>query len=124
VLNGNAIESEATRKSRIQDGVRSVMAEIMQIGRIFQGRYVWRGNVKVYLPFIEEGTICSFTFYIFYAQKCINCRNLLIYDISIYMCIFKNINLILTVVECRHWQVVLGSTFLEKERYFHICPRS
>jgi hypothetical protein len=33
----------------------SVMAEIMQIGRIFQGRYVWRGNVKVYFLFIEEG---------------------------------------------------------------------
>jgi hypothetical protein len=31
------------------------MAEIMQIGRIFQGRYVWRGNVKVYFLFIEEG---------------------------------------------------------------------
>jgi hypothetical protein len=55
VLNGNAIESEATRKSRIQDGVCSVMAEIMQIGRIFQDRYVWRGNVKVYFLFIEEG---------------------------------------------------------------------
>jgi hypothetical protein len=55
VLNGNVIESEATRKSRIQDDVRSVMAKIMQIGRIFQGRYVWRGNVKVYFLFIEEG---------------------------------------------------------------------
>ena len=55
MLNGNVIESEATRKSRIQDDVRSVMAKIMQIGRIFQGRYVWRGNVKVYFLFIEEG---------------------------------------------------------------------
>ena len=27
----------------------------MQIGMIFQGRYVWRGNVKVYFLFIEEG---------------------------------------------------------------------
>jgi hypothetical protein len=47
-----------------------VMAEIMQIGRNFQGHYVWRGNVKVYFLFIEEeyeGS--SFTFYIFYAQK-------------------------------------------------------
>ena len=71
---------------------------------------------------LKKGTkVCSFTFYIFYAQKCINCRNLLIY---VNMCIFKNINLNLTVVKCRHWQVVLGSTFLEKERYFHIWPRS
>ena len=45
----------------------------MQIGRIFQGRYVWRGNVKVYFLFIEEGYEgMSFTFHIFYAQKCIN----------------------------------------------------
>jgi hypothetical protein len=82
VLNGNAIESEATRKSRIQDGVCSVMAEIMQIGRIFRDRYVWRGNVKLkYIScLLKKGTkVCSFTFYIFYAQKCINCRNLLIY---------------------------------------------
>ena len=50
-----------------------VMVEIMQIGRIFQGRYVWRGNVKVYFLFIQKGTkVCSLTFYIFYAQKCIN----------------------------------------------------
>ena len=29
---------------------------------------------------LKKGTkVCSFTFYIFYAQKCINCRNLLIY---------------------------------------------
>ena len=55
MLNGNVIESKATRKSRIQDDVRSVMAKIMQIGRIFQGHYVWRGNVKVYFLFIEEG---------------------------------------------------------------------
>jgi hypothetical protein len=56
VLNGNAIESEATRKSRIQDGVHCIKwpTQIMQIGKIFQGRYVWRGNVKVYFLFIEE----------------------------------------------------------------------
>ena len=45
MLNGNAIESEATRKSRIQDGVHCKL----------NGRYVWRGNVKVYFLFIEEG---------------------------------------------------------------------
>ena len=61
-LNGNAIESEATRKyarkSRIQDGVRCNGRDtVMQIGRIFthfQGRYIWRGNVKVYFLLIEE----------------------------------------------------------------------
>jgi hypothetical protein len=29
--------------------------------------------------------VCSFTFYIFYAKKCINCRNLLIYDIYVHI---------------------------------------
>jgi hypothetical protein len=32
------------------------------------------------LKLLKKGTeVCSFTFYMFYAQKCINCRNLLIY---------------------------------------------
>ena len=50
----------------------------MQIGRISQGRYVWRGNVKVYFLFIEEEYEGMF-FYILniYIKKCINCRNLI-----------------------------------------------
>ena len=79
------------------------MAEIMQIGRIFQGRYVWRGNVKVYFLFIEEGYESMFIYILHILRS-------KMYQLSqfiniLYMCIFKNIDLISTVVDCRHWQV-------------------
>jgi hypothetical protein len=58
-----------------------VMAEIMQIGGFFKVVNMYGEETLKYIScLLKKGTkVCSFTFYIFYAQKCINCRNLLIY---------------------------------------------
>jgi hypothetical protein len=80
VLNGNSIESEATRKSRIQDGARCNGRD-NQIGRIFSSFFkvvIYGEETLKYIScLLKKSTkVCSFTFYIFYAQKCINCRSL------------------------------------------------
>jgi hypothetical protein len=83
-LNGNAIEREATRKSRIQDGVRCNGRD--NANNInFQSRYVWRGNVKVYfLMFIEKEYEGMFI----YILHIIRSKMYQLSQFNIYMCIF------------------------------------
>jgi hypothetical protein len=88
VLNGNAIESEATRKSRIQDGVRCNgrdNANRQDFYSFFKVVMYGEETLKYIACLLKKSTkVCSFTFYIFYAHKSINCRNLIYVHILKY----------------------------------------